>query len=107
MSALLLAALLAVGPEAPADPLFQTVVLTWDARAKTCGARINTAEFPDISGDAGRTALVAALPDKSRIVRLSRTTEMPYKCVSDVVTLLQHEGYRMKIGFSADSVAGQ
>jgi hypothetical protein len=93
---------LAVGPVAPADPQIQTVTLIWDGRAKVCGAQVNSAEISDTGDEAGRTALLRALPDKSKVVRLSGATETPYKCVGDLVTLLQHEGYRLKIGFGAD-----
>ena len=108
MSGLLFAAWLAagqtVGPVAPPDVQVQTVTLSWDAKAHSCGAQVNSAEIADLGEEAGRAALLRALPDKSRIVRLGGTGETPYACVGDVVALLRREGYRLTIGFSAAPV---
>lgn len=91
---LMLAALASAGPIAPASRPVQAVRLSWDAGTRACVAEVNTIEVGDFATDAGRAALLRALPDRTSQVQLRGSDGVPYRCVGDLISLLQREGYR-------------
>jgi hypothetical protein len=100
IEALLLAAQVA-GPVMPAaDTRTQTVFVSWDRDAKACVPQVNGVETGPISTDAGKGALVAAVPDKGAFVRLIGKDGfvIPYDCVADIGAALRHAGFYGRIG---------
>ncbi len=98
MIAALLLGLAAVGPPAPAETPRQIVVLSWDASTKTCSAGVRGLEVGDPTTDGTRAALARLLPDHGRPIELHGATDVPYNCVSGLVSAMQTDGYRFKVG---------
>lgn len=91
-----------VGPPSPDDRQYQNVMLGWDAAAKACSVRVNGAEVGDPREDAGRAALLKALPDRSRVINLSGSMDTPFLCMQSIVTVLQSDGRRFRVGFTSE-----
>jgi hypothetical protein len=98
--AALLLGFAAVGPALPTDPsAHQTVYPLWDARTKTCGARVDSVQIGDLAADGGEAALTSALSDKQRAVQLQGVEGIPYPCIDTVVSAIRKSGHMVKIGF--------
>lgn len=90
-----LLALLAAGPSLGDASHAQWVKMRWDAQTRSCAAQANGVEVGDPGTDAGRAALLRALPDKQTRVQLRGIDNgVPYTCVDTVVSALQDAGYR-------------
>jgi hypothetical protein len=97
----LLLALAAVGPPAPAEVRRQTLFVAWDATTKACVPKVNGVETGDIESETGKAALIAALPDKGATLSLIGTAAIPYRCTDAIVSTLRTAGYYGRIGFNA------
>lgn len=103
MIASLLLGLAAVGPVAPAETgVHQTVTLEWDARTKSCGARVDNVPIGDPGTDEGEAALAGALSDEQRAVQLQGLNGIPYGCVDTVVSAIRRSGHAVKVGFLSE-----
>ena len=98
MIAALLLGLAAVGPPAPDETSRQIVVLSWDASTKSCSAGVRGVEVGDPTTDDTQAALARLLPDRGRPIELHGATDVPYTCVSGLVSAMQTDGYRFKVG---------
>ncbi len=100
MIAGLLLGLVAVGPALPADTGgHQTVYPSWDARTKSCGARVDSVQIGDLAAEGGEAALTGALSDKQRAVQLQGVDGIPYPCIDIVVSAIRKSGHTVKVGF--------
>ena len=102
MIAALLVGLAAAGPPAPAETARQIVVLSWDAGTKTCSAGVRGIEVGDPTKDDAQAALARMLPDHGRPIELHGATDVPYACVSGLVSALRGDGYRFTVGATAE-----
>lgn len=103
MIAALLLGLASVGPALPADTgAHQTVYPLWDARTKTCGARVDSVQVGDLAADGGEARLTGALSDKQRAVQLQGVDGVPYSCIDTVVSAIRKSGHMVKVGFLAE-----
>ena len=106
MTGVLLAALVAAGPALPAGEARRWVALSWDAQTRGCAASVNGVPVGDPDSDAGRAALIRALPDHAARVPLRGGDTVPYRCVDAVVTALQRAGYPgVTIGIAAPATS--
>jgi hypothetical protein len=98
--AALLLGLAAIGPAAPVETRRQSIFVAWDFDTKTCVPQVNGVETGDIGTDAGKEALVVALPDKGVSISLigKGGLAIPYSCVADIGTTLKRAGYYGRIG---------
>ena len=103
MIAALLLGWAAVGPPAPTETLRQIVVLSWDASTKTCSAGVRGVEVGDPTTDPTRAALARLLPDRGRPIELHGATDVPYNCVSGLVSAMQSDGYRFRVGATPEA----
>ncbi|HEY0270426.1 MAG TPA: hypothetical protein VGC10_05505 [Sphingomonas sp.] len=94
----LLLAQAAMGPVLDAAPPLEHVRLGWDAKARLCGVQVHGAEIGDPRTDAGRAALVQALPDQRKGVDLLGATDVPFVCLQAVLDTLRTNGRRYRVG---------
>ena len=93
MIAALILAMATVGPPAPATTRRQTVAVRWVPEGKACIPAVHGVETGDIATDAGKAALVAALPDTTAPLHLLGGASVPYACTIAIVDTLKHEGF--------------
>ncbi len=103
MIAALLLGLVAVGPVASTDDQHQIVVMGWDASTKSCSAKVRGIEVGDPTTDDTQAALTRLLPDHGRPIELHGATDVPYACVSGLVSAMQTDGYRFKVGATPEA----
>jgi hypothetical protein len=96
--AVLLLGLAAVGPMVSDDDQRQIAVLSWDASTKSCSAKVRGVEVGDPTTKDTQAALARILPDRDRPIELHGATDVPYACVSGLVSAMQTDGYRFKVG---------
>jgi hypothetical protein len=96
--AALLLGLVVVGPMMSGDDERQIVVMSWDASTKSCSAKVRGVEVGDPTTKDTRAALARLLPDRHRPIELHGSTDVPYACVGGLVSAMQTDGYRFKVG---------
>jgi hypothetical protein len=70
------------------------VRVSWNTQTRSCSAAVNGSDMGDPETDAGREALLRALPDKETRVQLRGIDDTPYRCVTAVVDTFEKSGYR-------------
>jgi hypothetical protein len=91
-----------VGPTLDTAAASENVKLGWDAKSKTCSVQVHGAEVGDPREEAGRTALLAALPDFDRRIHLLGGADVPFLCLQATTETLQRSGRPYKVGFVSE-----